>query len=150
MANLIAAPFNSLLAAAVEKTERGEPEPPAQPLWRDILASLIQEIHKALYFLALAVPTLILALILPPLAPVLWFAYAAWCAALQYLDYPMANNGIPFREQRRRLRQQRGNSLAYGSGVSLMTTVPLLNLIAMPVGVIAATLYWVRYLRQEN
>ena len=93
---------------------------------------------------------LILALILPPLAPVLWFAYAAWCAALQYLDYPMANNGIPFREQRRRLRQQRGNSLAYGSGVSLMTTVPLLNLIAMPVGVIAATLYWVRYLRQEN
>ena len=150
MANLIAAPFNSLLAAAVEKAERGEPEPPAQPLWRDILASLIQEIHKALYFLALAVPTLILALILPPLAPVLWFTYAAWCAALQYLDYPMANNGIPFREQRRRLRQQRGNSLAYGSGVSLMTTVPLLNLIAMPVGVIAATLYWVRYLRQED
>ena len=150
MANLIAAPFNSLLAAAVEKAERGEPEPPAQPLWRDILASLIQEIHKALYFLALAVPTLILALILPPLAPVLWFAYAAWCAALQYLDYPMANNGIPFREQCRRLRQQRGNSLAYGSGVSLMTTVPLLNLIAMPVGVIAATLYWVRYLRQED
>ena len=150
MANLIAAPFNSLLAAAVEKAERGEAEPPVQPLWRDILASLIQEIHKALYFLALAVPTLILALILPPLAPVLWFAYAAWCAALQYLDYPMANNGIPFREQRRRLRQQRGNSLAYGSGVSLMTTVPLLSLIAMPVGVIAATLYWVRYLRQED
>ena len=150
MANLIAAPFNSLLAAAVEKAERGEPEPPVQPLWRDILASIAQEIHKALYFLALAIPTLILALILPPLAPVLWFAYAAWCAALQYLDYPMANNGIPFREQRRRLRQQRGNSLAYGSGVSLMTTVPLLNLIAMPVGVIAATLYWVRYLRQEN
>ena len=150
MANLIAAPFNSLLAAAVEKAERGEPEPPVQPLWRDILASIAQEIHKALYFLALAIPTLILALILPPLAPVLWFAYAAWCAALQYLDYPMANNGIPFREQRRRLRQQRGNSLAYGSGVSLMTTIPVLNLIAMPVSVIAATLYWVRYLRSEG
>ena len=147
MANLIAAPFNSLLAAAVEKAERGDPSPPATPLWRDILMSLIQELHKLLYFLALALPTLILALILPPLAPVLWFAYAAWCAALQYLDYPMANNGIPFREQRRRLRQQRGNSLAYGSGVSLMTTIPVLNLIAMPVSVIAATLYWVRYLR---
>jgi len=62
----------------------------------------------------------------------------------------MATTGPPSREQRRRLRQQRGNSLAYGSGVSLMTTVPLLNLIAMPVGVIAATLYWVRYLRQED
>ena len=32
MANLIAAPFNSLLAAAVEKAERGEPEPPAHDL----------------------------------------------------------------------------------------------------------------------
>ena len=150
MANLIAAPFNSLLAAAVEKAERGDPAPPELPLWRDILADIKQEIHKALYFLALAVPTLVLALLLPPLVPVLWFAYAAWCAALQYLDYPMANNGIPFHEERRLLRQRRGESLAYGGAVSLMTTVPVLNLIAMPVGVIAATLYWVRHLRQEN
>ena len=150
MANLIAAPFNSLLAAAVEKAERDDPAPPELPLWRDILADIMQEIHKALYFLALAVPTLVLALLLPPLAPVLWFAYAAWCAALQYLDYPMANNGIPFHEERRLLRQRRGESLAYGGAVSLMTTVPVLNLIAMPVGVIAATLYWVRHLRQEN
>ena len=128
----------------------GDPAPPDLPLWRDILADIMQEIHKALYFLALAVPTLVLALLLPPLAPVLWFAYAAWCAALQYLDYPMANNGIPFHEERRLLRQRRGESLAYGGAVSLMTTVPVLNLIAMPVGVIAATLYWVRHLRQEN
>jgi len=46
MANLIAAPFNSLLAAAVEKAERGDPSPPATPLWRDILMSFIQELHK--------------------------------------------------------------------------------------------------------
>ena len=148
MANLIAAPFNSLLAAAVEKAERGDPSPPATPLWRDILMSLIQELHKLLYFLALALPTLILALILPPLAPVLWFLYTAWCAALQYLDYPMANNAVPFRAQRARLRQNRADTLACGGAISLLTTIPVLNLVAMPVGVIAATLYWCRHLRQ--
>lgn len=149
MANLIAAPFNSLLAAAVEKAERGEPPPADTPLWREILASFAQELHKLLYFLALALPTLILVLILPPLAPLLWFTYTAWCAALQYLDYPMANHGIRFRDQRTRLRQHRGDSLACGGAISLLTTVPLLNLIAMPVGVIAATLYWCRHLRED-
>ncbi|SAM65504.1 Sulfate transporter, CysZ-type [Cardiobacterium hominis] len=148
VANLIAAPFNSLLAAAVEKAERGEPAPADTPLWREIAASFAQELHKLLYFLALALPTLILALILPPLAPFLWFAYTAWCAALQYLDYPMANNAIRFREQRARLRQKRTDTLAYGGAVSLLTTVPVLNLIAMPVAVIAATLYWCRHLRE--
>ena len=148
MANLIAAPFNSLLAAAVEKAERGDPSPPATPLWRDIFMSLIQELHKLLYFLALALPTLILALILPPFAPVLWFLYTAWCAALQYLDYPMANNAVPFRAQRARLRQNRADTLACGGAISLLTTIPVLNLVAMPVGVIAATLYWCRHLRQ--
>ena len=138
----------SLLAAAVEKIERGDPSPPATPLWRDILMSLIQELHKLLYFLALALPTLILALILPPLAPVLWFLYTAWCAALQYLDYPMANNAVPFRTQRARLRQNRADTLACGGAISLLTTIPVLNLVAMPVGVIAATLYWCRHLRQ--
>ena len=148
MANLIAAPFNSLLAAAVEKAERGEPAPADTPLWREIVASFAQELHKLLYFLALALPTLILALILPPLAPFLWFAYTAWCAALQYLDYPMANNAIRFRAQRARLRQNRADTLACGGAISLLTTIPVLNLVAMPVGVIAATLYWCRHLRQ--
>ena len=148
MANLIAAPFNSLLAAAVEKIERGEPTPSDTPLWREIVASFAQELHKLLYFLALALPTLVLALILPPLAPVLWFAYTAWCAALQYLDYPMANNGIRFRAQRQRLREKRGDVLACGGGISLLTTIPVINLVAMPVGVIAATLYWCRHLRE--
>ena len=148
MANLIAAPFNSLLAAAVEKIERGEPMPSDTPLWREIVASFAQELHKLLYFLALALPTLVLALILPPLAPVLWFAYTAWCAALQYMDYPMANNGIRFRAQRQRLREKRGDVLACGGGISLLTTIPVINLVAMPVGVIAATLYWCRHLRE--
>ena len=148
VANLIAAPFNSLLAAAVEKIERGEPTPSDTPLWREIVASFAQELHKLLYFLALALPTLILALILPPLAPVLWFLYTAWCAALQYLDYPMANNGIRFRAQRQRLREKRGDVLACGGGISLLTTIPVINLVAMPVGVIAATLYWCRHLRE--
>ena len=60
----------------------------------------------------------------------------------------MANNAVPFRAQRARLRQNRADTLACGGAISLLTTVPVLNLVAMPVGVIAATLYWCRHLRQ--
>ncbi|MDO4642667.1 MAG: sulfate transporter CysZ [Cardiobacteriaceae bacterium] len=149
VANLIAAPFNSLLAEAVEKMETGNLTAIQQPLWQEIVTSVGQEIHKILYFLSLAIPTFIIGLILPPFAPIIWFCYSAWCAALQYMDYPMTNHGIAFRKQRQLLRARRIDSLGYGGIVTFMTTIPLLNLIAMPVSVIAATLYYCRHIRHS-
>lgn len=149
-ANLIAAPFNSLLAAAVEKVETGVPPESGYSLGKEILLSIKQECQKMLYFLLLGIPTLIFALIFTPVAPFLWFIYAAWCAALQYMDYPMANHGIVFREQRHKLRQKRTDTLTFGSLAVVLTLIPGLNFIAMPVSVIAATLYWCRTLQQRE
>lgn len=150
LANLIAAPFNSLLAAAVEKIETGQSPDSGYSLGKEILLSIEQECRKMVYFLLLGIPTLILALLLPPVAPFVWFVYAAWCAALQYMDYPMANHGIAFREQRHKLRQKRTDTLSFGSLSVVLTLIPGLNFIAMPVSVIAATLYWCRTLQQRS
>jgi CysZ protein len=147
VANLIAAPFNGLLAEKVECLLGGEPPAQTGGLGQalgELLPSLLSELRKLGYFLLRAIPLVILFFIpvLNLAAPFLWMAFSAWFLALEYGDYPMANHGLDFKEQHRRLKQARLTSLAFGGGLTLMMMVPLLNFVAMPAAVAGATLFW--------
>ncbi|HFC53890.1 MAG TPA: sulfate transporter CysZ [Gammaproteobacteria bacterium] len=148
LANLIAAPFNGLLAEAVERELRGNDALPQTGLWqllRDTPAILFSQLGKMGYSVAWAVPLLLL-FVIPGVniaAPFLWFAFGSWMLALEYLDYPMGNHGLLFRQQRRRARESRPLVLGFGAATTAMTTIPGLNLLVMPLAVAAATLLWV-------
>jgi CysZ protein len=155
IANLLAAPFNGLLAEQVEHYLGGKL--PAQTggfkqLAKDLLPALLSEVRKMFYFLLRAIPLLILSLIpgLNIAAPFLWLAFGAWFLALEYGDYPMANHGLLFKEQRRRLQQTRFTALAFGGGLTLLMMVPILNFVAMPAAVAGATVFWKERLEQAN
>lgn len=147
VANLIAAPFNGLLAEAVENHLRDEPLGGSwQQMIRDILPSIWSEIRKLLYFILRAIPLGILFLI-PVInisAPFLWGAFSVWMLAIQYADYPMANHRLFFKEQRKRLAGRRMLALGFGTGVLLFTLLPILNFAVMPAAVAGATAMWVK------
>lgn len=147
VANLIAAPFNGLLAEAVENYLRSEPlKGNWQQVIRDILPALWSEVRKLLYFLLRAIPLGILFLIpvINIAAPFIWGAFSAWLLAIQYADYPMANHQLFFKEQRKRLAGRRLLALGFGSGVLLFTLIPVLNFAVMPAAVAGATAMWVK------
>lgn len=145
LANFIAAPFNGLLAEAVETHLRGRT---LESGWldavKDMPASLASELHKLGYFLLRAIPLGLLFLV--PLAnlaaPLLWLAFSAWMLAIQYADYPMANHRLRFAEQRRRLRRQPLLALGFGVAVLLLTLVPVANFLVMPAAVAGASAWW--------
>ncbi len=143
-ANVIASPFNGLLAERVEQRQRGINQ--TDDGWRGLLASipqaLLREMAKWRYYL----PRLILLLLLsfvPLIGPLLWFLFGAWMMAIQFCDYPMDNNRVPFGQMKQLLKQQRLSALGFGGLVSLAMLVPVLNLLIMPAAVIGATLFWV-------
>jgi CysZ protein len=149
VANLIASPFNSLLAEKVERMLTGRPLDEGSTLagvMSDIVPTLVDEIRKLLYAVVLAIPFLLL-LFVPIVGQVLWFLYIAWVLAVQYSDYPMGNHGMKFREMRRRLGRQRGMSLGFGASAAMLSMVPLVNFILMPSAVAGATAMWVRELK---
>ena len=155
VANLIAAPFNGLLAEKVEQLLGGELKQSSsdwKQVMKDVLPSLLSEGRKLGYFLLRAVPLLILFLIpgLNIVAPFLWLAFCAWFLALEYADYPMANHGKLFKEQHDYLKRERLAALGFGGGLTLMMMVPLLNFVAMPAGVAGATVLWHERLRHKN
>lgn len=156
LCNLVGAPFNGLLAEAVERYLTGS-KPEAAPLSlgkliADIVPSLLNELKKILYFLLWSIPVLVLFFIpvINVAAPITWFVFSAWMLALEYTDYPMANHALHFSEQRKLLRGQSLRSLGFGGTVSVATMIPIANFIVMPAAVAGATIYWVEHLANRN
>lgn len=149
IANIIAAPFNGLLAEAVEKHLTDQPLPGSEgwkQLIRELIPTLFSEIQKLLYFVLWAIPFGI-AFLIPGLnlfAPILWGVFSAWMLTLEYMDYPMGNHGMLFKQQRRRAREKRMLSLGFGVAAMLLTMIPVVNFIAMPSAVAGATAMWVK------
>jgi len=156
VANLIASPFNDLLAQRVEQLLGGELSEDSSSSWAQIITSvgpaLMGEGRKIVYFLLRVIPLLVLFVIpgLNVMAPFLWLLFSAWFLALQYVDYPMGNHNIPFNEQAGILKQQRMTALGFGGALTLMMMVPLLNFVAMPAAVAGATIMWHERLRENS
>jgi len=155
LANIVAAPFNGLLAEAVEIHLTGE-QLDGDSGWKKMLAELvptfIDELRKLLYLLAWTVPFLILFLIpgINIIAPFAWFAFMAWMLVLEYADYPMGNHGLRADEQKLCLRKKRLLSLGFGGTVSVATMIPVLNFLVMPAAVAGATAMWVEQFQGQT
>ena len=146
IANLIASPFNGLLAEKTEALLTGRSLDDAgdyKKLIKELPLTLVEELRKLLYTLAWTVPFLILAFALPLVGPLVWFLFTAWMLAVQYSDFPMGNHGLRFRAMRATLRRRRALSLGFGAAAAGMTMIPILNFVVMPAAVAGATAMWV-------
>ncbi len=154
-ANLLGAPFNSMLAEVVEMRLSGKNSVKNQnpsSIAKEIAVSLQSEIGKLLFFGLRAIPLLLLFLIpgLNLLAPFLWFLFSAWMLAHEYMDYPMSNHGCHFSKGRIILKNKRMLVLGFGLIVMIMTLIPILNFIAMPAAVAGASIMWHEQFTREQ
>ena len=143
LANLIAAPFNSLLSARIEAMLTGQkPEDiNADGLIKLTIRTIKSEIQKILYAIKWFIPLIIITIIpaINIVAPFLWILFAIWFFALEYNDYPLANRGHFFEDVKMYSRKNRMRSLGLGSAVFILTSIPVINFFAMPVAVAGAT-----------
>ena len=152
VANLIAAPFNGFLAEAVENMLTGKNTNNPINLAKlpaELLAAFISESRKFVYFIVRAIP-LFLLLAIPFIGPAIWFLFGAWMLALEYLEFPLSNNGLLFSETREVLTARRQLTFGFGMGVMFISIIPIVNFIAMPVAVIGATKLWTDHLKDQQ
>ncbi len=149
LANIVSAPFNGLLAEAVEIHLSGERMDSAggwQKMLRELLPTIVDELRKLLYLLMWSVPFLLLFLIpvVNLIAPFTWLAFSAWMLTVEYADYPMGNHGLRSAEQKQRLGGKRLLSLGFGGAVTVATMIPVFNFLVMPAAVAGATAMWIK------
>ena len=151
---MLTSPFHALLAEKVEESITGEPVPALEGIAAALLEvprALFREIRKFLYYVPMALAVLILTIIpaFNAFAPLGWFLLGAWMMSLQFVDYPMDNHRLPFREVRDACAERRLSTIGFGGTVAFFTGIPLLNLVVIPAAVIGATLLWCEELRSR-
>jgi CysZ protein len=147
MANVVAAPFNSVLSEKVELFLTGKLPPQKSIL--DNIKGLPHVLWRQLMMMAYFVPRAVVLLLLffipviNAFSMVAWFLFSAWYMAMQYVDYPTDNHQISFRDVRRFLGQRKGSALSLGSCILVGMMIPGVNLVIMPAAVAAATKFWI-------
>lgn len=141
LATLVAAPFTGPLAAAIETQLRGRAPTSERGFIAESAAALAGEVRKFGYFAIRAAPLGLLALIpgVNLVAAPLWLLFSAWMLALEYVEVPLGNHGLTFPAVRARLRQQPLPALGFGAMILLLTMIPFVNLLVIPVAVAGAT-----------
>lgn len=151
LANIVAAPFNGLLAEAVEKhlSNQPPPEQTTMQLIADTPRMIWNEIRKLGYLLKWMIPLLLLSWIpgLNLIAPLLWIGFSSWTLALDYHDYPLGNHLLGFTEQRALLGQKRGLALGFGMTTLGATMIPVINFLVIPAATAGATQLYVERLK---
>jgi CysZ protein len=140
LANLIAAPFYGKLSAKTLAVITGRDYVSTeQPLAKVMLA----ELKRLGYFAFKALPLLLLSVIpgINVIAPFLWALFGAWGMALEYMAYPLENEGLLFSEQKQLIKTVRIGALSFGGLAVLGLTIPVLNILIAPAAVIGATIY---------
>ncbi|AOV16883.1 hypothetical protein BJI67_07240 [Acidihalobacter aeolianus] len=147
VANLIASPFNALLAENLELQMGGRPPSAGagfKATLRSALIGIATQLAALAYQLIRLVPLLVLFLvpIVNIAATSILILFSAWMLAIGYLSTPMGNHDMSFREVRAICAQRKGLVLGLGTGLVLLTWIPLLNLLVLPAGTAAATALW--------
>lgn len=152
IANIIAAPFNALMSEKIESILTGRPVDSDIGFARMALDAIGSQLRKLLYIALWALGLFLVSLIpvINLISPILWVVFGSWLLSLEYFDYPMGNHDLVFAEQKKRLRERRGISLGFGGAVMIMTSIPVVNFIAMPVAVAGATLLWVEQFQKDQ
>ena len=144
-ANIIAAPFNGPLSAAVTKHLTGKaPDSPSSSFIRGFFGAIFDEIRKLIYSLTrlLLIGILFLIPIINIIAPFVMMYYSTWLLAQQYMDHPMGNAGLGFKAQRQQLKTKRLLMFGFGGMAAAATLVPFLNVLTVPIGVAGATVLY--------
>lgn len=148
---IIAGPFSGPLSERVEFLERERLGLPgsdvasrgvATDIWRGLLFAF-----GRLFLFLLVYPLIFLLQFIPGVGHVLFgvlaFIYSAFVLSVDYSDPYLDRRLESFRAKLRFVLDHKGLSLGFGSGAVLLLIIPFVNLVMIPVCVVAGTVVWV-------
>jgi uncharacterized protein involved in cysteine biosynthesis len=151
LANLVSAPFLDALSLRVETLESGEAPLEAAGSFSDVVRggtrALGEELRRLLFFIGVWVAISVVGFIVPGaqllVAPALT-AFTIFFLPLDYASYALDRREVSFARKREWLLEHRGVVAGFGATGFALCLIPVLNLVATPVLVVAGTLLALR------
>ncbi len=142
-ASLASAPFNALLAEAIERRVTG-----LAPLPFSLRRALSDVLRTALLegtFFVVNLALFAVSLLAPPTSPVLGavgLVLGAIYFAIAYLEFPLAAREATLRDRLHFYMRSKMALLGFGSGIGILLFLPLVQLLFMPAAVAGAVLMY--------
>jgi CysZ protein len=146
LARLLLAPFADKISERVEELALGaRPQSPfaLAPAVGDAAHSVFEAL-KMLAFQALVMVPLLLVLFVPVLGQVLVLVVGVFFSGLGALDIAMGRKRMRLGEKLSLAFQNLGLVLGLGTAIYLVVLVPVVNLLAIPIGAVAGTMAFLR------
>jgi CysZ protein len=89
---------------------------------------------------AVALAALALGLAFPPVGAPVGIVVAIFLAGLDFFDIPLSTRGLRLRKKLGVIWRNKSLALGFGAAAYLMLLIPVINMLALPVGVVGATL----------
>jgi len=139
----VASPFNDSLCSAILSTGgKNSSKSSSTFSWIRLFPAVIyNEFRKIRYIALLSLPLMVLTItpVINGLSPFTWFVFSLWVLAFEYLDYPLSYKCARSPQTLKIMRENRSFSFGFGLGMFFISIVPVLNIFALPTGVLAAS-----------
>lgn len=138
---MLTSPFQDFISAEVEQELTGNTgaEPPG---FSGFLRSIFQSLIQAIVFSLLTVAFLVLGFI-PLVGPLLLFVWTAFALGYSFVAIPSGRMAHRFSQRVTFARNHRGAVFGLGTAVAGAALVPVVNVLLMPVFVVAGTALYV-------
>jgi CysZ protein len=152
---LLSAPIYTRMAAETRHLYTGIPVQPMGGMYADVVLPILSQAQKIALYLVPQIPLLLLNLI-PVVGSILYLSvnaiFTMFWIALDYFDYPLdtESNPLTIRDRIRYIVEHLPMTSGFSAMMLLILSIPLVNLLILPVGVIGATLLYCDVKKAES
>jgi len=102
--------------------------------------AMLEGLKLVIFQAAVALAALALGLAFPPVGAPAGVAVAIFLGGLDFFDVPLSTRGLRLRKKLGLIWRNKSLALGFGAAAYLMLLIPVINMLALPVGVVGATL----------
>lgn len=136
-ARVILAPFAEALSRKTHVIHNGDSVRMNNLGWA---RAILEGLKLVVFQLLVALAALLFGLFFPPVGAPVGVAVAIFLCGLDFLDIPLSTRGLWLRRKLGVIWRNKFLAVGFGAAAYLMLLIPVFNMLALPVGVIGATL----------
>jgi CysZ protein len=137
VARVLLAPFAEALSRRTYAIDMGRTISQNNQGWA---RAMLEGLKLVIFQAAVAVAALALGLAFPPVGAPAGVAVAIFLVGLDFFDIPLSTRGLRLRKKLGVIWRNKSLALGFGAAAYLMLLIPVINMLALPVGVVGATL----------
>ncbi|MGH9754889.1 MAG: EI24 domain-containing protein [Blastocatellia bacterium] len=137
VARVLLAPFAEALSRRTHMINTGQAAPQNNQGWA---RAMWEGLKLVMFQLVIALAALALTVAFPPVGAPIGIAVAIFLGGLDFFDIPLSTRGLRLRKKLGVIWRNKSLALGFGAAAYLALLIPVVNMLALPVGVVGATL----------